>query len=83
MDNIIGESNNVIDSGDVLEIGSLLGEVTSNDKELSTQVIDNTNNNVPETNNGGNTHIMIIVIVICAVIGIALGIWRGKKAVTK
>ncbi len=31
----------------------------------------------------GNMHVMIIVISICAVIGLALGIWRGIRAASK
>ncbi len=30
-----------------------------------------------------NLHVMIIVVSVCAIIGIALGIWRGIKGASK
>ena len=32
---------------------------------------------------GGNLHILIIVVVVCAVLGLALGIVLGKRAMKK
>ncbi|MBR3280648.1 MAG: hypothetical protein IKI57_02205 [Clostridia bacterium] len=33
--------------------------------------------------NGGNLHVFIIVLVVCAIVGITLGIIFGKKSVSK
>ncbi len=40
-----------------------------------------TDNGVASSN--GNMHILIICVVIFAIIGVALGIWSGKKSANK
>ena len=40
---------------------------------------ENVDNKIPS----GNLHIMIIVVVLCAIAGVALGIWRGIKTSNK
>ena len=50
--------------------------------ETQEMMIEETQDSVVEAPSG-NLHVMIIVVSIFAVIGLALGIWRGIKAAGK
>lgn len=77
------EENFEIESGDV----SFNERIATFDNEQQ-EVVADTNYvddyvDVPTTSNNGNLHIMIIVVAVCAVLGIVLGIIAGRRAANK
>ena len=51
-----------------------------NMEETTTEMLVEPNYDVESNKASGNLHIMIIVVVVCAIIGLVLGIISGKKA---
>ncbi len=71
-----------LSSSDKLEETFDIDRNTSKTEEVSENVGGLASGGTP-SGNGSNLHIMIIVVTICLIIGVALGVWRGKKSVTK
>ena len=83
MDTNLEEVDITLYSGDIQDTEVVSSKVEKDINEVTIQKDDNVNIENNQISNSGNTHIMIIVVSICAIVGIALGIWRGKKAITK
>lgn len=74
-----------ISSGDTLatDLTTEMTEETMPQEETQALTTIDTPDVAQENVSSGNLHIMIIVVSICAVIGLGLGIWRGIKASRK
>ena len=79
---------NTIENVDGSGENDMFSNISIDTEELdyNEQTIQDTNMFDEEHGNkssSGNLHIMIIVIVLCAIAGVALGIWRGIKTSNK
>jgi hypothetical protein len=67
-------------SGDSLEQNELMESSAEAQEQTMEATLDDEPMDYQENSSSGNMHVMIIVVVICAILGLILGIISGKKA---
>ncbi len=73
---------------DLINENAVISEDVANNESISGQtqsqlVKPQIDPSAIQAENNGNLHILVIVIVVCAILGVALGILWGKKSANK
>ena len=73
---------------DLINENAVISEDVANNESISGQtqsqlVEPQIDPSAIQAENNGNLHILVIVIVVCAILGVALGVLWGKKSANK